>query len=94
MSVDYEDAGYVVASGYRQRVLAYLADGPATPSTIADETPIAIAHVSRALGELREREYVKLLVPEKRKKGRIYGITEKGEQAAAAVAEMNGGESA
>lgn len=94
MSVEYEDAGYIVASEYRQHVLRYLADGAGTPSSIAEATPLSIAHVSRALQELRDEDYVELLVPEERKKGRIYGITEKGRDAADAVAEMNGGESA
>lgn len=91
---DYADAGFVISSGYRTTVLERLVESPAMPSTIAEETPIEIAHVSRALQELRERDYVELLVPEERKKGRIYGATQRGEQAAEKVAELNGGDDA
>ena len=62
-------------------VLSRLVEGPATPSRIAADKGIAIAHVSRALSGLREDErgMVELLVSEEQKKGRVYGITEKGE---------------
>lgn len=60
-------------------MLRRLADGPATPSQIANDSEIAIAHISRALNGLRNRTLVTLLVSEDRKKGRVYGITEKGE---------------
>lgn len=76
---DYDDVGYVVASTYRQIVMKRLAARPAIPSKIAEDTDVKIAHVSRALQELREKDLVELLVPEDRKKGRIYGLTEKGE---------------
>ena len=55
-----------------------LADGPATPSQIARDESVGIAHVSRALQELRERSLTDLLVSEDQKKGRVYGITEHG----------------
>jgi len=80
MSPDWEVIGYVVSSTYRVKVLQRLADSPAPPSTIADETDCAISHVSRALQDLRERGLVDLLVPESRKKGRIYGITDDGRE--------------
>ena len=80
MSSEWDEIGYVISSSYRTQVLGCLADGPATPSRIAEETNISIAHVSRALQELRERSVVELLVPEDRRKGRIYGITEKGDR--------------
>ena len=39
---------------------------------------MGIAHVSRALQRLRERELVDLLVSDDRKKGRVYGLTDRG----------------
>lgn len=78
MTREWDEIGYIISSKYRVAVLRRLADGPATPSRIADDTGISIAHVSRALQGLRERSAVELLVPEDRKKGRIYGITDKG----------------
>lgn len=79
MSEDWDEIGYVISSRYRVTVVQHLADGPATPSRIAEQSQPSIAHVSRALGELREHALVELLVSEDRKKGRVYGITDKGE---------------
>lgn len=78
MTEDWDEIGYVISSRYRVTVLNQLADGPATPSRIASKSQLSIAHISRALGELRDHDLVTLLVSEDRKKGRVYGITEKG----------------
>lgn len=78
-SSDWDEISYVISSRYRVAVLRRLASSPATPSRIATEADCSIAHVSRALQELRERSLVELLVSEDRKKGRVYGITEAGQ---------------
>lgn len=78
MNEEWEEIGFVISSGYRTAVLRRLAEGPATPSQIAKDSDRSISHISRALHSLRERELVDLLVPEERKKGRIYGLTEQG----------------
>ncbi|MCU4719607.1 winged helix-turn-helix domain-containing protein [Halapricum hydrolyticum] len=78
MSDEWDEIGFVISSDYRVTALKRLAEGPATPSQIADEADIGIAHVSRALKGLRDRGLVELLVPEERKKGRVYGITTDG----------------
>lgn len=80
MSDEWNSIGFVISSNYRVTVLRRLNEGPATPSQIASDEDIAITHVSRALRELGERDLVELLVPENRRKGRVYGITEKGER--------------
>lgn len=74
----WDEVSYVISSRYRVATLQRLAEGPATPSLIADEQELNITHVSRALQELREMDLVDLLVSEDRKKGRVYGITEHG----------------
>lgn len=79
MNDEWDEIGYIISSKYRVTVLRELADGPATPSRIAADSNISIAHVSRALQELRDRGLVELLVPEDRRKGRIYGITDAGQ---------------
>lgn len=97
MSADtdtWDDAGFVHSSGYRTETLRRLDERPSTPSTIAEETGIMIAHVSRALDELRDRDLAELLVSEDVRKGRIYGITDQGEDALDRLAEIDGGESA
>lgn len=80
MSPDWDEVGYVISSTYRVQVLQRLAESPAPTSKIADDTNAAASHVSRALSDLRERGHVELLVPEDRKKGRIYGITDRGRE--------------
>ncbi|AHG04031.1 hypothetical protein HALDL1_10795 [Halobacterium sp. DL1] len=45
------------------------------------DVELSVTHVSRALKSLRERDLVELLVPEERRKGRVYGITEQGQEA-------------
>lgn len=84
----YDDAGYVSSSKYRSEVLFSLADRPATPSTIARDVGLEISHVSRSLGQLRERGVVDLLVEEDTKKGRVYGLTDDGEDVVDTMREM------
>lgn len=79
MSVDWDDIGFVISSTYRTAVLRRLSESPSTPSQIGTDQDIAVAHVSRALQQLRDRSMVDLLVPEDRKKGRVYRLSEKGE---------------
>ena len=80
VATEWDDVSYVIRSRYRIATLRRLSDGPATPSRIADDTGLSVAHVSRALQELRDHELVELLVSEDRKKGRVYGITDRGNQ--------------
>lgn len=79
MPDNWDEVSYVISSSYRVEVLARLADSPATPSRIAQDTGPPITHVSRALQGLRDHDLVDLLVSEDRRKGRVYGITEQGE---------------
>lgn len=76
---EWDDVSYVISSRYRIATLRRLSEGPATPSRIANDTELSVAHVSRALQELRDRTLVELLVSEDRKKGRVYGITDRGD---------------
>ncbi|WP_330631897.1 winged helix-turn-helix domain-containing protein [Halocatena halophila] len=78
MTQDWDEVSFVISSNYRVAVLQRLAEGPATPSQVAEDADISISHVSRALGRLQERELVELLVSEDRRKGRVYGITDEG----------------
>jgi len=89
---DYDTAGWIIASRYRRLALEELAEQPATPSTIEARTGVDIAHISRALQPLRDRGLVELLVPDDRKKGRIYGITGEGEAVLETVRDLGGGD--
>jgi DNA-binding transcriptional ArsR family regulator len=77
---DWDVVGHVISSRHRTLVLGRLADSPATPTQIASDVDIASTHVSRALNSLRDRGLVELLVPEDRRKGRVYGITTRGSE--------------
>jgi DNA-binding transcriptional ArsR family regulator len=74
----WDEISYVISSQYRIETLKRLSEGPATPSLIANDQGMDIAHISRALQELKSSGLVTLLVSEERKKGRVYGITEQG----------------
>jgi DNA-binding MarR family transcriptional regulator len=89
MSDEWDEIGFIISSEYRVTTLQRLAEGPATPSQIADEADIGIAHVSRALKGLRDRDLVELLVPEDRKKGRVYGVTSEGADIWAEIESQN-----
>lgn len=81
MTADWDVIGYVISSEHRTLVLQRLAEGPATPTRIAESVDLSVTHVSRALQSLRDRGLVELLVPETRRKGRVYGITSEGRDA-------------
>jgi hypothetical protein len=78
--INWNVISYVISSHYRLAVLERLSEGPATPTRIASDTEQHVAHISRALQRLRERDQVDLLVPEDRTKGRVYGLTDEGER--------------
>jgi DNA-binding MarR family transcriptional regulator len=80
MDTDWDDISFVISSRYRIATLKRLDTGPATPSQIATDEDAGIAHISRALQRLREYGLVELLVSDDRKKGRVYGLTEKGKR--------------
>jgi predicted transcriptional regulator len=81
--VDWDTVSYVIRSDYRRRVLETLYAGKDTPSNIASKTDIYLSHVSTALKQLREKELVERLVDSP--KGRIYSLTEKGENVAETI---------
>ena len=91
MSLNYDELSYIASSANREAVMETLQDGPATPSTIADETDRDIAHISRALQELKKKGHVELLVSEDVRKGRFYGLTDNGAMLAGDLSEVNTG---
>lgn len=79
--IDYDAVSFVVLSKYRDEVFAALEEKPQRPSDISgDDLPMS--PVSRALQELRERGLVELLVSEDVRKGRFYGLTDRGQRIA------------
>ena len=90
-TTEWDDVSFVISSGYREGVLGCLAGSPATPSQLAADSEMTISHASRALSERRERSLVELLVDEERRKGRIYGLTDRGTDILAFVKTMDSG---
>ena len=80
MTEDWNLIGFIIASRYRKIIIDELSDHPATPSQITEGTDASIASISHALSELEEHGCVELLVDEDRRKGRVYGLTDTGEQ--------------
>jgi len=86
---DWDTASYVISSDYRVHALERLNEGPATPTQISEDTDVPPPHISRALGQLEDKELVTLLVSEERKKGRVYGITDYGQEIWNLIADEN-----
>lgn len=77
----WAEYGYVIASKYRTAVVKALLDCPRTPKQISERSGISIAHTSRTLKELLQKELVTCVNPQA-SKGRVYKLTEKGMQIA------------
>jgi DNA-binding MarR family transcriptional regulator len=81
-----ETAGqYVKTSKVRASVLRALANGPATPTAIADQSSRATAVVSRALKQLRDENLVTSETDPDDKRQLIYELTDVGEAQAAEI---------
>lgn len=74
---DWKLLGFILASGYRTKIVLMLTQQMATPKQIATSTNLRIGHVSNVLRSLADKELVECVNPEA-KRGRIYGLTTKG----------------
>lgn len=79
--MDFEELGWIKASQYRQDILIELDNKPKTPKDISQNTDYYLSHVSKTLKELSEHDLVECVTPDRRK-GRLYKITEEGEEIA------------
>jgi predicted transcriptional regulator len=79
MDIDWDKYGYVKSSEYRQTILLELDEFPLTPTDLRDKTEFNRSHVSSVLQDLVQKGLVECLNPDA-KKGRVYGLTEEGEQ--------------
>lgn len=80
-----ELVAYVSSSRYRRSVVNCLDSRPRQPSRIADENDMPRPHVSRALGELKEKELVHSHSSDSRAK--LYTLTERGNEVATRLEE-------
>lgn len=74
-----EMVAYVRASKHRQNIIKYLNNKVKTPSDIKNSLNINTNHTSNLLTDLRKHDLVYCATPDM-KKGRLYKLTEKGEQ--------------
>jgi DNA-binding MarR family transcriptional regulator len=86
---EVEEYSFVLQSKYRTDVVLILsyAEIPLPPSAIVGKSGESRSTISRAISELRDENLVELLVDESRRKGRLYGLTERGERIAPHVQE-------
>ena len=75
----WNDVGYIMASKYREEIIKKLSNRNYLPSVLAKEIKKQLAHVSRALKELKDKNLVECL-NEDSKKGKIYTLTEYGKE--------------
>ena len=73
------EISYVQISQYRTKVMKALEGEVKIPSNIARDSVIRTNHISKVLAELKAHELVECINPEVRK-GRLYRLTEKGEE--------------
>ena len=69
---------YALRSKQRRDIILAL-EKPKTPTQIAHDTKLSVAHVSRTLKEFSTKELVICLTP-KEKIGRLYQLTDKGKE--------------
>lgn len=79
--MDWDAYGYVVASEYRTRIVELLAEQPRTPKQLTEALGYHMSHVSGTLSDLRDESLVECLT-EQRRKGRVYALTDAGEDVA------------
>lgn len=75
---NWDNVSFVMSSEKRQYALIEVYHGPKTPTDVTDSSPFHMSAVSRAMTELRQRGLIELLVSEDTKKGRFYGVTDRG----------------
>jgi DNA-binding MarR family transcriptional regulator len=87
-STDIEALSYVLSSKRRVLVLHALEKNLLTPSLIANKTNLGIINVSKVLIELRGKNLVSCINPEK-KRGRLYSLTELGQKIQKHINDIN-----
>ncbi len=74
-----KEMSYVKISQYRTKVMKSLDGEVKIPTVIAKDSEIRPNHISKVLAELKAHELVECINPEVRK-GRLYRLTDKGDE--------------
>lgn len=77
--MSWEDVGVIKASPRRLQIMKSLVMQAMTPKELSQQLGVHMSQVTRSLKELEERDLVRCLTPQLRK-GKLYGITIKGNQ--------------
>ena len=77
--MDVDKLAWVKASNYRKDVLCSLDEEARTPKEISENTDYYLSHVSSTLSDLKSKELVECLTPNRRK-GKLYTLTEEGRE--------------
>ena len=86
----YDTLAYIVGSRYRRLIVSELSSGPSNPTKIAEAHDVHVSHVSRGLGELKNRGVVSAYGTNSRT--RLYRLTEHGKTVATLLEEYEGEE--
>lgn len=78
MDEELADMRWVINSKYRIYVLEHLSNGIGYPKQIKDEYDIRYPNISRALGELQDRDMVRLVADEH--PGKLFALTDYGQE--------------
>lgn len=76
---DWNLVSFVMASEPRFLILLNLREKVCTPTELTNEMEVPKSRTSTVLKELEEKELVKCLTP-KRRKAKLYSITDRGEK--------------
>lgn len=77
--MDVDKLAWVKASSYRKDILHSLGDKPKTPKELSEDTDYYLSHVSSTLSDLKSKDLVECLTPDRRK-GKLYSITDEGKE--------------
>lgn len=70
---------YIESSSYRVKVIQSIGVDAKTPTQIGKESQIKVNHISNVLRDLKNNNLVEC-INEERRKGRLYCLTEKGQE--------------
>lgn len=78
MDEELADMRWIINSKYRIYILEHLSDGIGYPKQIKNEYDIRYPNISRAMGELQERDMVEIVADEH--PGKLFKLTDYGQK--------------
>jgi len=84
---DWNLISFVMASEPRFQIMIYLQKKESTPTELTKKMDVPISRTSAVLKELQEKGLVECLTP-KRRKSKMFGLTEKGEKILEGIHEL------